>query len=31
MDFPALAQQMKEIADRRYRWQLIAEKYAQLY
>jgi len=31
MDFPALALQMKEIADRRYRWQLIAEKYAQLY
>ena len=30
-DYPALARTMKEIADRRYRWKLIADKYAQLY
>ena len=30
-DYPALARTMKEIADRRYRWKLIADKYAKLY
>jgi glycosyltransferase involved in cell wall biosynthesis len=31
IEFTAIAKEMKEIADRRYRWEIISNKYCELY